>query len=251
MAGIPIALQLYSIREDCAKDFSASLKAVADMGYDGVEFAGYHGMGAADLRSLCDDLGLRVAGTHTGLDTLLGDALEPTIEFNQAIGNRFLIVPGLAAEHTESIDAWKRTVDIFNGLVDKAAPHGMYVGYHNHFTEFAELDGEVPWDVFFGGTRQEVVMQLDTGNAMHGGGVPVPYVERYPGRALTVHLKEYSAGYDKALIGEGDVPWADLFRLCDTIGNTEWYIIEQESYALPPMECVDACLKNTKKLLAG
>lgn len=70
----------------------------------------------------------------------------------------------------------------------------MVTGYHNHFTEFAPLDGEMPWDTFFGNTKKEVVMQLDTGNAMHGGADPVPFLKRYPGRALTVHLKEYASG---------------------------------------------------------
>jgi len=105
MARIPIALQLYSVREDCAKDFAATLKAVADMGYDGVEFAGYHGATAEELRTMLDDFGLKVAGTHTGLDTLLGDELEKTVEFHKTIGNRFLIVPGLSEEYTGSIAA--------------------------------------------------------------------------------------------------------------------------------------------------
>jgi len=79
MARIPIALQLYSVRQDCAKDLPGTLAAVAKMGYDGVEFAGYHGRSAAELRKMCDDLGLKVAGTHIGLDTLLGDQINATI----------------------------------------------------------------------------------------------------------------------------------------------------------------------------
>ena len=89
-------------------------------------------------------------------------------------------------------------------------------------------------------------MQLDSGNALHGGADVVPFVERYPGRALTVHLKEYDADNDKALIGEGKVRWTELFSLCESIGATEWYIVEQESYAFPPMECVDKCLQILK-----
>jgi sugar phosphate isomerase/epimerase len=91
-------------------------------------------------------------------------------------------------------------------------------------------------------------MQLDTGNALHGGADPVPFVEKYPGRATTVHLKEMSKTNDKALIGEGDVRWDDIFRVCETIGGTEWYIVEQESYAYPPMECVERCLKILKEM---
>lgn len=82
MKKIPIGLQLYSIREDCAKDLPGTLAAVSKMGYDGVEFAGYHGRTAKELRKMLDDLGLKCCGTHIGLDTLLGDALKASAEFN-------------------------------------------------------------------------------------------------------------------------------------------------------------------------
>ena len=124
----------------------------------------------------------------------------------------------------------------------------MFTGYHNHNIEFTEMDGELPWDIFFGATDERVVMQVDTGNALHGGADMVPYIERYPGRALTVHLKEYSATDDKVMIGEGDVRWDDLFRLCESVGKTEWYIVEQECYRIPPLETVDGCLKALKDM---
>ena len=248
MARIPIALQLYSVREDCEKDLPAVLSAVAKMGYEGVEFAGYYGRSAKELRAMLDDVGLKVAGTHIGLNTLLGDALQATVEFNQVLGNKFLIVPGLPQERTASRAAWLETAGIFNDIADKLKPLGMYTGYHNHHTEFRPLDGELPWDTFFGNTKPEVVMQIDAGNALHGNADPVPFLERYPGRALTVHLKEHSRTNDKAILGEGDVRWADLFRLCETTGKTEWYIVEQESYAYPPLECVERCLKALKAM---
>jgi sugar phosphate isomerase/epimerase len=248
MGKIPIALQLYSIREDCAKDLPGTLKAVADMGYDGVEFAGYHDYSAEDLRKMLDDLGLKVAGAHLGIDTLLGDKFQETVDFNKTIGNRFLIVPGLPGEYTSSRDAWLKTAGIFNEISAKCRALDCWTGYHNHHTEFTELDGEMPWDTFFGNTDKDVVMQLDTGNALHGGADVVPFLERYPGRALTVHLKEYSATNDKALIGEGDVRWDVIFDLCETSGATEWYIVEQESYAYPPLECVDRCLQKLREL---
>ena len=246
MANIPIALQLYSIREDCAKDLPGCIEAVAKMGYEGVEFAGYHDFSAAEVRKMLDDNGLKCAGTHLGLDTLLGDNFEATVEYNQTIGNKFLIVPGLAGERTCSKAAWLETAAIFNEISDKLRALGLYTGYHNHHTEFTAMEGELPWDIFFSNTKQDVVMQLDSGNALHGGADVVPFVERYPGRALTVHLKEYDADNDLALIGEGKVRWTELFSLCESIGATEWYIVEQESYAFPPMECVDKCLQILK-----
>ncbi len=248
MARIPIALQLYSVRKDCEKDLPGVLAAVARMGYEGVEFAGYYGRSAQELRKMLDDVGLKVAGTHTSLASLLGDELERTVEFNQILGNKYLIVPGLPRERTGSRAAWLETARLFNEIAERLKPYGMLTGYHNHAIEFQPLEGELPWDTFFGNTNPEVVMQLDTGNALHGGANPVPFLERYPGRARTVHLKEYSATNDKALIGEGDVNWAEVFRLCETIGNTEWYIVEQESYAYPPLECVERCLQALKAM---
>ena len=248
MARIPIGLQLYSVRHDCEKDLPGTLKAVAEMGYEAVEFAGYYDRSAEELRGMLDDMGLKVCGTHAPFDTLLGDELEKTIEFNRIIGNKFLIAPSLPQERRSSKAAWLETAGIMNGISAKLEPLGMFTGYHNHNIEFTEMDGELPWDIFFGATDERVVMQVDTGNGLHGGADMVPYIERYPGRALTVHLKEYSATDDKVMIGEGDVRWDDLFRLCESVGKTEWYIVEQECYRIPPLETVDGCLKALKDM---
>jgi len=248
MASIPIGLQLYSVRKDCAKDLPGTIAAVAEMGYAGVEFAGYYDYEAPELRKLLDEAGLKCCGTHIRLDTLLGEELERTIEFNQILGNRFLIVPGLPEERRNSRAAWQETARLFSELAEKVRPYNMRVGYHNHMVEFQPMEGEMPWDTFFGNTSPEVIMQMDTGNALRGGGDPVHFLKRYPGRATTVHLKEYSATNDSALIGEGDVDWDELFNTCETIGGTEWYIVEQESYAYPPLECVKRCLENLRRM---
>ena len=245
---IPIALQLYSVRDDCAGDLSLTLQAVAQMGYEGVEFAGYYDRTAQELRDMCEDLGLKVAGTHTGMDTLLGDALAKTIEFNQILGNPYLIVPGLSEEYRSSQQAWRDTAELFNGIAEKIADQGMATGYHNHTGEFEPLEGEIPWDTFGTNTREDVVMQIDIGHALRAGADPVTFIERYPGRAKLVHLKEYSATNDKALIGEGEIAWDAVFRACETVGGTEWYIVEQESYAYPPIECAERCIDSLRKM---
>ena len=92
-------------------------------------------------------------------------------------------------------------------------------------------------------------MQLDTGNAMHGGADALSILKRFPGRATTIHLKEFSKDNDQALVGEGDVPWNEVFRLCDNEQGTEWYIVEQETYAYPPVKCVELCLRNLREML--
>ena len=245
---IPIGVQLYSVREDCKKDLPGTLKAVAKMGYAGVEFAGYYDYNAQDLRKLLDENGLKCCGTHTGLDTLADDKLAATIEFNKTIGNKYLIVPWIPEELRKTRADWQNVARRFNDLADKVKKQKMCVGYHNHHVEFQPLEGELPWDTFFGTAKPEVIMQVDTGNCMHGGGEPVPFVSKYPGRATTVHLKEFSKTNDKALIGEGDMKWEEMFKLCETIGKTKWYIVEQESYACPPLECIDRCLQNLRKM---
>lgn len=248
MTRIPIALQLYSVREDAARDLQGVLAAVAGMGYEGVEFAGYYGHDARTIRGWLDAYGLKVAGAHVGIETLLGDELLRTVEFHQTLGTTTLVVPGLAEQWRNSRAAWLKTAETLNAVAVALKPYGMRTGYHNHHIEFAPMEGELPWDTLFGATTDDVIMQFDTGNALHGGAQAAPFLRRYPGRAKTVHLKEYSAANASALIGEGDVPWTEIFELCETIGGTEWYIVEQESYAYPPLECVRRCLQALKAM---
>jgi sugar phosphate isomerase/epimerase len=247
-ASVPIALQLYSVRNDCAKDLPGTIAAVGKMGYSGVEFAGYYNRSAKELRKMLDDNRLKCCGTHIGLETLLGDNLAKTIEFNQTLGNKFLIVPSLDEERTKSRQAWLETARIFNELAKKVEPHGVRVGYHNHQIEFKPLDGELPWDTFFGHTKKEVVMQVDIGNALEGGGNPIPFLKKYPGRAATVHIKEYSKTKPNAYIGEGDVKWKEVFDLLEKSGGTEWYIVEYEIEGMPPLDSVNRCLQNLRKM---
>lgn len=246
---IGLAVQLYSVRADCKKDFDGTVRAVGEMGYEGVEFAGYgrYGRNAKGLKKLLDDSGLKVAGTHTGLNTLMGDNLKRTIEFHKIIGNRFLIVPSLPGKHRSSLEAWRKTAELFNELAEKAKADDMRVGYHNHSVEFKRKSGQVPWDIFCSHTSQEVVLQLDTGNCLSGGGDPVAYVKKYPGRTVTTHLKEH--GGRNALLGDGDVKWKEYLALCRSVGGTEWFIVEQERYPKPPLESIKICLANLKRLL--
>ena len=247
MMKIPVALQLYSVREDCSRDFIGTLKRVAEIGYEGIEFAGYYEMEAKEIKKILDDFSLKVAGTHTGIETLLGDQLQKTIEFNSILGNKFLIVPGLPEEYTNSKEEWLEAAYLFNEISQRLKPYGMRVGYHNHWIEFKPIDGEIPWDIFFEAANSDIVMQLDTGNCMRGGGDPVKILKKYSERVATIHLKEFSSTDEKAILGEGEVDWNEILSLCR--GKTEWYIIEQESYAYPPIKCVELCLKNLRKIV--
>ena len=249
MTRIPIALQLYSVRESCQKDFPGTLKAVAKMGYEGVDFAGYYGYDARTIRTMLDDLGLKAAGCHTGLNTLTGDELAKTVELNQILGNKYLVVPAIPEEYRNSADAWLRTAGIFNDVAAQLAPEGMVTGYHNHHVEFTPYEtGQTGWDILFSNTGPGVVMQIDLGNALHGGADPVAILKRFPKRALTVHLKEYAADKDEVLIGDGDVAWQEVFDIVESQGVTDWYIVEQENYPYPPMESAKRSLDNLKAM---
>jgi sugar phosphate isomerase/epimerase len=249
MGRIPIALQLYSVREACQEDLPGTLKAVAEMGYEGVDFAGYYGYDAKTIRTMLDDLGLKAAGCHTALSTLQGDALAETVAFNQVLGNTYLVVPSLPEDYRDSADAWKRTAAIFNEIGERLAPEGMYTGYHNHHVEFTPYEnGLTGWDILFGNTGERVVMQLDLGNALHGGGDPVAILKQFPGRALTLHLKEYAADKELVLIGDGDVAWDEVFEVVEGQGATEWYIVEQENYPYPPLESCQWSLDALKAM---
>ena len=255
MARIPIGLELYSVRHDLAADVSGTLKAVADMGYDGVEFAGAPQHSAEELRALLDKFGLVCCGWHTPFNLVQDDTLEDTIAFNKILGNKYVIIPGIPGNLVSTLADWRKMADFFNQLADKLAPHGMMTGYHNHHTEFKPMDGGTPWDTFFGNTNKGVIMQFDLGNALYGGADLVAIMEKYPGRSETIHLKPYSkeAGKDdprqgfQPLIGEDSVPWDDIFRLCEA-GGTKWYIVEYESDAYPPMVSVEKCLKSLKAM---
>jgi len=256
MAKLPIALQLYSVRHDLARDLRGTLQAVADMGYEGVEFAGPPQHEASELRDLLEELGLACCGWHTPFNLVQEDTLADTVAFHKALGNHRVIVPGIPAELRQTRADWQKIAGVFNTLADKLGPQDMVTGYHNHHVEFTSLDGELPWDTFFGNTDPRVIMQIDTGNAFYGGGDFVAMLGRYPGRAGTVHLKPYSksageedpnAGF-RPVIGEDEVPWDEVFGLCEETGGTQWYIVEYESDAFPPLEAVDRCLKALRTM---
>jgi sugar phosphate isomerase/epimerase len=240
---IPVGLQLYSVREQCKQDLPGTLTAVAKIGYKGVEFAGYHGRSAKELRQLLDDNGLVACGTHTPYETILGDKLKETVEFNQIIGNKFLIVPWM--NETKSKQEWLDRAKLFNDTADKVKPEGMWVGYHAHQHDFKKIDGVTAWDLFFGNTKPQVIMQLDTANCWSGGADPVAVLKKYPGRERTIHLKPYGGSAD-AVFGEDKGDWQAVFAFCESKGKTQWYIVEHES-AQNPLDAVRRCYAALRK----
>jgi len=249
---IPIAIQLYSIRDECAKDMDGALGAVAKWGCNGVEFAGYHQYSGKPkaLRAKLDSLGLKVAATHLATDSLRGDALNQAIEFHQEIGCKYLIVA-----HDDALTDPEKSRDLagwFNDTADLLKPHGMACGYHNHQAEFAKTDHSNWWEIFADRTNPQVVLQLDCGWAAAAGEDCADLMKRHPGRMKVVHLKPtvFDGVTDKkAIFGQDSVNWGPVLTACQEFGGTEWFTLEQEVYpdGKAPLECTALSLSALKK----
>lgn len=248
-----ISVQLYSVRDDCAKDFDVALAQIAKMGFVGVEFAGYHKYGgkAKELRKRLDELNLISAGAHIGTGSFRGEELQKTIEFHQILGSKFLIVPG-DRDFTDP-EKSKALAETFNKTAEVLKPLGMYCGYHNHKNEFNKDNGKTFWDLFAERTSKDVVLQQDCGWSAVAGNDPAELVRRYPGRTKITHFKptvvKDEAG-KKAIFGQDSVNWVSVLKACREVGGTEWITIEQEVYpdGKSPMECTELSLAGLKKI---
>ncbi len=257
------AVELYSVRHDVAKDLTGSLQKVKDLGYDGVEFAGEFQYTAAEVKDALAQTGLAVCGWHTPWAYVQDDTFDATVEYFKTVGNTNVIIPGLPGGMLDTKEAVLETAKLFNALAQKLAPHGMKLGYHNHNAELKFFEGtdECPLTVFFDNTCDDVIVQLDNGNAYSALGYGIlSIIRRYPNRLGTVHLKPYSVhkgavnrdrGFE-CIIGEDDVPWRDFMTLCRTVGGTDWYIVEYEAEKLfPGFEGLGMCIDNLKALEAN
>ena len=166
---IPIGVQLYSVRDDCGKDFDVALARIAKMGFTGVEFAGYHKYNgkAKELRQKLDDLGLKGISTHIGTGSIRPTELQKTIEFHQIIGCKYLIIPG-DGDFTDP-DKSLKLAETFNKAAESLKPLGMSCGYHNHTKEFTKIGDSTYYDLFAARTTDDVVLEQDCGWSASAG----------------------------------------------------------------------------------
>ncbi|HQP99946.1 MAG TPA: TIM barrel protein [bacterium] len=225
---LPIGLQLYSVRKEFSADVPGTLKEVGKMGYEGVEFWGYKGTpevyekyDAKSLRKILDDNGLKCFGMHLMLEALEGEALQRTIDNNRILGNPFLIVAA-AMDKMGSEETIKELASFLNGVSVKCRAQDMWVGYHAHGFDFKKIGDRFAWDLLFSQADPEVIMQMDIGNCLSGGGDPIAMLKKFPGRSLSVHIKEYE---DKTFDSRY---YEEVFHLCETISNTQRYVVEME-----------------------
>ena len=247
---IPIAVQVYSVRDAASKDLPGVLKQIAEMGYQGVEFAGTYGHSAEKVKAMLDAAGLVCVGTHLSVEALLGETFDETVAYNKTIGNPNLVVAGGLAKAIATDAGNRFTAYLFSELAQKAKKAGCRVGFHAHGGDFTDIDGQTAWDLFFERTDPEVIAEMDIGNTLACGADPYKAMEKFPGRGRLIHLK--ACGEQGPIIGgAGDrVDWKRAFEICESTAGTEWYIVEQEGGAnsADPMDAVAGCMENLKKM---
>lgn len=250
---IPVGLELYSVREELKKDLMETVRRVAKMGYEGVEFfAPYFEWTPAyakDVRKLLDELGIRCFSTHNSSGSLTVEKLPHAIELNRILGSKFIVMA--SAGKVDGLTGWKNVADNLNRIAATVKPDGMRAGYHNHAVEFAPVEGKRPIEVLAANTGKDVMMQLDVGTCLQAGSDPVAWIDANPGRIQSIHCKDWSAdpakGY-RVLFGEGAAPWRKIFQAAEKSGGVEYYLIEQEGSAFSPFETVERCLASFRKL---
>ena len=246
---IPIGTQLWCVRMQLASDIPGTLKAVGALGYQAVELENAFGRSGAEWKTCLDAANLKPCGFHHRLSELQGDKLAASVEFNQAIGNRNLIIRSLAPAVYTSADLLEKTADEVNAVAERLKAHTMRVGYHNHTTDFGRIDGEYWWNRFADQTSKDVILQLDTGNASEMEGVtPQSLIERNAGRTISMHVKPFSKKDPNAYLGADELDWPAIMTAAETKGGIEWYIIEYEKEGVPPLESLKANLELFKKL---
>jgi sugar phosphate isomerase/epimerase len=251
-----VSVQLWSVREDIAKDFTGTLQTLASMGFQGVEFARDFGPYADDpegLRKFLATNGLQVSGAHVQMDQLQGENLDSTVAFYRELGCRYLIVSmDVRAFKVETAGAVAADL---TAVQQKLAPLGMQVGYHNHKPEMQGEVGKTPWDVIAHNTPQSVILQQDVAWTAAAGKNPVDVIHTYPGRIITTHYKAAVPGggdAQQAIIGADHMDWKALLEANSTAGGTQWLVVEQEVYppGMTPLQSVAASLKGLQSIMA-
>jgi sugar phosphate isomerase/epimerase len=251
---IPIGLELYSVRDELKQNLMGTVRAVAAMGYQDVEFYSPYYQWTTDyakeVRKLLDDLGIRCYSTHNSSRSFEPEGLPHAIEINRIIGSKILVMAS-AGGRVESIDDWKRVAETLSKAAEKLRPAGMRAGFHNHDLEWRPVSGQRPIDVLAANTPKDFVLQLDVGTCLEMKQDPVAFIKANAGRVNSYHLKEWSdkpdVGY-KALLGEGVGPWKEIFAAAESVGGAEHYLIEQEGSRFPPLETAKRCLQNYRKM---
>ena len=252
---IPVGLELFSVRDELMKDEIATVRAVAKMGYEVVEFyAPYFNWTldrANEIRKVLDGEGIRCNSTHNQPNYLSDDNIAKAIELNQTIGSKYPIVA--SAPRMANVDGWKQFGEQMTKVVEKLRPLGMTTGFHNHQTEWKSPEGPRPMDVLAASTPKDFILQFDVGTCVEAGADPIAWIKANPGRIRSVHCKDWGAGQGanrgyRTLFGEGDSPWKAIFDAAESVGGVEYYLIEQEGSRFSSLETAAKCLATWRQM---
>ncbi len=247
-----IGLQLYTIKEETQQDFLGTLKRVADIGYDGVEFAGYFDTPAATLKATLAELALAPAGSHVSLDRLEGD-LEAEIAYAKAINCPALLCPGFWGVDLEDVNTFVRMGDLFNRVGALLRAEGLAFLYHVHGHEFGTFDGRYGLDVMLDRIEPgNMTLEPDTFWIEKAGVDMMAFLDAYGDRCGYFHLKDTRDRVDwfDTEIGDGALDMPAIIARGKALG-IEWYIVEQEKFDMPMMESIVVSLKNIRGLLGA
>jgi len=245
---IPVGLELYSVRDALKKDAEGTVRAVAQMGYQCVEFyAPYFEWSEAQakqMRKLLSELGIQCYSTHND-EAYFGEKnIVRVRDLNLILGCKYVVLAW--SDPKTGADGWKALAGELNSAAEKLEPAGLKVGYHNHQAEWAAVEGKRPMEILAANTKPSVMLQLDVGTCLEGGADPVAWIRANPGRIRSIHCKEWSPQPDKGykvLFGEGVADWKGIFQAAESVGGVEYYLVEQEGSRFPELETARKCLE--------
>ena len=222
---LPVAVQLYSVRDEMEKDFYGTIQAMKDLGYDGVEFAGLFGEDPEKIKAFCEEIGITPISAHVPYYDMLENP-EAVLADYKAIGVKYVVVPYLTEECRPGTDGFAATVEGIRKIGEAAKAMGMQLLYHNHDFEFVTIDGEYALDVLYSTVPEDLLKtEIDTCWVNVAGVNPAEYIEKYSGRAPVVHLKDFKKS------GEGNGKLYDLIGIDDDAQAEE----EEDSFSFMPV----------------
>ncbi len=259
---LPLALQLYSVRDLLPKDYAGTLKEIGALGYKEVESAGYFNHSAAEVKAAMNNAGLKLVGAHHPSDDLHRN-LDQILSFSHELGITYIVCssPGHknpADKGSFTLDDWRWNAEQFNMFGEKVSAAGMKFGYHNHILEFKETDGVVPYVELLRLTDpSKVTMELDCGWVTVGGGNPIEYLRKYPTRITMLHVKDFKRSTTPpsntnrpavAELGQGTIDYAPIFEEAAKAGHVKHCFAEQEAFNVPWIQSLKIDADYLRKL---
>ncbi|MBE3558263.1 MAG: sugar phosphate isomerase/epimerase [Ktedonobacteraceae bacterium] len=247
MANQLVGLQLYTVRDQTAQDFKRTLQSVGEIGYDGVEFAGYGGISSKEMAACLADFNLRALGAHVGLPALEAD-IERELNYCLDIGCTHLIIPSLERKWC-SAEGFRAIAPRLNEVGRRCQERGITLCYHNHDFEFAREDGKYLLDILLDATDAALVrLELDVYWAAYAGADPVAYLRRHAERVSFIHVKDMTASRTFTEVGDGILDIAGYCAAAAESG-TRFLIVENDLPQIPSLESARRSHENLRRIL--